>query len=63
VLRPSLSVGLPPFQRLCDAARQPAVTCKNTFLSATNPMTYTCPNKQKLRGLHLAPDGKAKLRS
>jgi hypothetical protein len=36
---------------------------KNTFLSATNPTTYTCLNKQKLRGLHLAPDGKAKLRS
>jgi hypothetical protein len=36
---------------------------KNTLLSATNPMTYTHLNKQKQRGLHLAPDRKAKPRS
>jgi hypothetical protein len=49
-------------QRLRDAARQLAVPQKNTLLSATNPTTYTRLNKQKLRGLHLAPDGKVTLR-
>src|SRR6266481_1374137 len=52
-----------PCERLCDAGDQPPVSAKNTFLSATNPMTYTHPNKQKLRGLHLAASLGAKARS
>jgi PAS domain S-box-containing protein len=51
-----------PCQRLRDAAWQLAIARKNTLLSATNPMTYPRLNKQKLRGLHLAPEGNATLR-
>ena len=52
--------GTPALAGDCATGLTAAITRKEiTLLSATNPMTYTRPNKQKLRGLHLAALEKA----